>query len=114
MVKPEPSTLVLILLTSPGNFSYECDTQETDIEYLADLASLANNGRGRPVPMRYTNQPTQPENADKTTANGPASAKCTSTLQEYRVNWTDKYAVLHLDGVCQKIFKSNVPSQFGR
>jgi beta-glucanase (GH16 family) len=65
------------------------------------------------VSSGYTNQATQPENAD-TTASGPAPNNCTSELHEYRVDWTEKYTAFYLDGVLQKKFMTDVPSQPGR
>ncbi|KAJ9605490.1 hypothetical protein H2200_010147 [Cladophialophora chaetospira] len=96
--------------TCHGFFFYKNDTQETDIEYLTDPNSLSNFGPDQPIPIWYTNQATDPENAEKTSQNGAAPTDCTTNVHEYRIDWTSDYTTFYVDGKLQKKFKVNVPS----
>ncbi len=91
-------------------FFYQNDTQETDIEYLTDPLSQSNFGPDQPIPIWYTNQVTDPVNAEKTSQHGPAPANVTESIHEYRLDWTPDYTAFYLDGVLQKQYKVNVPS----
>lgn len=95
--------------TCQGSFFYKSDTQETDIEYLSDPASLANTG-GR-AQLHYTNQPT--DGGSSTTAVGSAPADVGTKEHEYRIDWTSKYTAFYIDSVLQKKHTTNVPSVAG-
>ena len=94
-------------------FFYRNDTQETDIEYLTDPTSLSNIGPDMPIPLWYTNQAVDPVNADKTSQHGTAPTDCTIGIHEYRIDWTENHTAFYVDGVLQKKYGVNVPSQPG-
>ena len=97
-----------------GFFFYQSDNQEIDIEYLTDKASTANNNatysskNGMPIPLWYSNQPVN-ANA-KGTASTAAPPWDVTAAHEYRIDWTKTYTAFYLDGVLQKKYTTNVPS----
>lgn len=95
--------------TVQGTFFYKSDTQEIDIEYLSDPTSQANTG-GQPS-IHWTNQPTN--GGQSTTSLTVAPANIGTVEHEYRVDWTKGYTAFYLDGVLQKKYTVNVPSQPG-
>ncbi|ERF69253.1 hypothetical protein EPUS_09070 [Endocarpon pusillum Z07020] len=98
--------------TCTGMFLYKNDNQETDIEYLSDPKSLSNNGVGAPIPLHYTNQASM-AGKDATYSTGPGYDDITTTIHEYRLDWVPGRTSFYLDGVLQKSFTTNVPTQAG-
>jgi beta-glucanase (GH16 family) len=97
--------------TCTGNFFYKDDTQEFDIEYLSDNSSLSNDGAGNPAPIQYTNQATEVGGLPThDTAPAPTDV---STLHEYRIDWVPGRTSFFLDGVLQRTFTDNLPTQGG-
>lgn len=94
--------------TCVGIFFYQSDTQETDIEYLSDPASLSNQGSKIP-PIHYTNQSNQ-ENGQSTTETGPAPEDVTAS-HLYRIDWLQDKCVFYIDGVRQSTLTKDVPSK---
>jgi Glycosyl hydrolases family 16 len=97
--------------TCAGIFFYKNDTQEIDIEYLSDPSSLSNSGANAPIPLLYTNQATV-AGGIATHSIGPPPLDVT-TLHEYRIDWVSGSTSFYLDGVFQKSFTENVPTQPG-
>ncbi|OQU98030.1 hypothetical protein CLAIMM_03867 [Cladophialophora immunda] len=100
--------------TCHGIFFYKSDTQECDIEYVTDPASLSNNGPDNPIPLWYTNQALDPTKVDKSCESGPAPSNCTTHTHEYRIDWTADFTAFYIDGVCQKNFTNNIPNVPGQ
>lgn len=96
--------------TCQSSFFYKTDNQETDIEYLSDPASEANNGDGASI--HYTNQGLL-EGEPSTTAHGPAPANVGTAVHEYRLDWTAGFTAFYIDGVLQKKHTVNVPNVAG-
>lgn len=98
--------------TCTGMFLYKNDNQETDIEFLSDPKSLSNNGVGAPMLLHYTNQASM-AGKDATYSTGPGHDDITTTIHEYRLDWVPGRTSFYLDGVLQKSFTTNVPTQAG-
>jgi Glycosyl hydrolases family 16 len=100
--------------TCHGLFLYKSETQETDIEYLTDPASAANNGDSAPIPIWYSNQATVAGN-DPTheSLNAPPGKNPTESVHEYRIDWLPSYTAFFIDGVEQTRLTENVPTEPG-
>lgn len=99
-----------------GIFLYRDDTQETDIEYLTDPKSSANNVNqssinGDPIPIWYSNQALLPGTI-ATQEIGPAPDTYTE-FHEYRIDWSDKQTAFYIDNELQKRLTQNVPDKSG-
>ncbi|KAK2000969.1 concanavalin A-like lectin/glucanase [Colletotrichum falcatum] len=94
-----------------GIFFYKNDTQETDIEWLSDAASLSNQGVRR---VWFTNQDAD-RNGVKTyqTFSPPAGMDPTATEHEYRLDWTPGRVRWFVDGDEKWSTASDVPNTVG-
>ncbi|KAK2026946.1 concanavalin A-like lectin/glucanase [Colletotrichum zoysiae] len=92
-----------------GIFFYESDTQETDIEWLSDKASLSNQGTRQ---VWLTNQDAD-GNGVKTYNTTLPPANPTTTEHEYRLDWTPGRVRWFVDGVEKFTTTSDVPSVAG-
>lgn len=99
-----------------GNFFYLDDTQETDIEYLTDPYSAANNlhtdsAGGDPIPLWYSNQAAR-SGSGASQKTGPAPWDVTA-VHEYRIDWTPSFTAFYVDGELQHKLTANVPNKPG-
>lgn len=93
---------------------YKDYNQETDIEWISDPESFANqqfNSNGSRV-LLYTNQGPS-GNTDALTVSGRAPADATSAVHEYRLDWTEDAVEFYLDGVKQQTLTDYVPTVGG-
>lgn len=98
--------------TCTGIFFYKDDTQEIDIEYLSDPSSLSNDpNKPWSIPIQYTNQAVVP-GTKPTYSYGPPPWDVTA-VHEYRIDWVPGRTLFYLDGVLQKEYTTNVPTQPG-
>ncbi|GIZ42605.1 hypothetical protein CKM354_000586500 [Cercospora kikuchii] len=97
-----------------GMFMYKDYNQETDIEWISDPESFANqqfSSNGSRV-LLYTNQGPS-GNTDALTVSGRAPADATSAVHEYRLDWTEDAVEFYLDGVKQQTLTDYVPTVGG-
>jgi Glycosyl hydrolases family 16 len=98
--------------TCHGLFYYKKETQETDIEFLTDPESGANNGAGSPIPIWYSNQATvsgrEPTHSSLNPPRDP-----TAGVHEHRIDWTPSWTAYFFDGVEVTRFFTDVPTQPG-
>ncbi|GKT48211.1 beta-glucanase [Colletotrichum spaethianum] len=92
-----------------GAFFYKNDTQETDIEWLSDAASLSNQGTRK---LWFTNQDAD-LNGVKTYNAVTPPANPTTTEHEYRLDWTPGRVRWFVDGVEIWNTTSDVPNTTG-
>ncbi|OLN88137.1 hypothetical protein CCHL11_00152 [Colletotrichum chlorophyti] len=92
-----------------GAFFYYNDTQETDIEWLSDAASLSNQGTRK---LWLTNQDADRNGVKTYLATTPPSNP-TSEEHEYRLDWTPGRVRWFVDGVQVFSTTSDVPSTAG-
>ncbi|WYZ35153.1 hypothetical protein EsH8_I_001429 [Colletotrichum jinshuiense] len=92
-----------------GAFFYHNGTQETDIEWLSDAASLSNQGTRK---LWFTNQDADLNGAKTYNAVTPP-ANPTSAEHEYRLDWTPGRVRWYVDGVEIWTTTSDVPSASG-
>lgn len=95
---------------------YRDDTQETDIEFLTDPKSSANNVNqssidGDPIPIWYSNQALI-SGTQATQEIGPAPATFTE-FHEYRIDWSTTQTSFYVDGKLQKRLNQNIPNKSG-
>lgn len=106
-----------ILTSEPGvvdgMFFYHDDCQEIDIEYLPDSSSGSNPGKGKAVPIQYTNQANNCDHDFDTYKQVDAPAIPTSAEHEYRVDWLPGKVDFFTDGKLTQTFTTNVPKDPG-
>ncbi len=95
-----------------GLFFYKTDSQEVDIEFISDPASKSNldSPTGKRM-MQYTNQALDGNPADATMEYGPLPDMATSTVHEYRVDWSPNATTFYIDGKYQRTLHHNVPNE---
>lgn len=95
-------------------FMYFNASQETDIEWISDPESGANQDANNGTrAMLYTNQGPN-GNEDATTVSGRAASDATSAVHEYRLDWEPDETRFYLDGELQQTITENVPSVGGQ
>ncbi|CCF40237.1 hypothetical protein CH063_02304 [Colletotrichum higginsianum] len=92
-----------------GAFFYKNETQETDIEWLSDPASLSNQGTRK---LWFTNQDADLNGIKTYNAVTPPSNP-TTTEHEYRLDWTPGRVRWFVDGVEIWTTTGDVPSTTG-
>ncbi|KAL0941413.1 glycoside hydrolase family 16 protein [Colletotrichum truncatum] len=92
-----------------GIFYYKNDTQETDIEWLSDAASLSNGGTRK---LWFTNQDAD-QNGIKTYNAVTPPSDATTAEHEYRLDWTPGLVRWFVDGVQIWNTTSDVPNSAG-
>ncbi|KAK2016823.1 concanavalin A-like lectin/glucanase [Colletotrichum eremochloae] len=92
-----------------GLFFYKNDTQETDIEWLSDPASLSNSGTRQ---VWFTNQDAD-RNGVKTYKTFSPPDSPTTAEHEYRLDWTPGRVQWFVDGVEKWSTTSDVPNTIG-
>ncbi|KAF9878756.1 hypothetical protein CkaCkLH20_03656 [Colletotrichum karsti] len=92
-----------------GIFYYKNETQEIDIEWLSDPASLSNQGTRR---VWLTNQDAD-LNGQKTYNTVAPASDATSAEHEYRIDWTPGLVRWFIDGQQVWSTTSDVPNSAG-
>ncbi|KAI3558155.1 hypothetical protein CABS01_02720 [Colletotrichum abscissum] len=92
-----------------GAFFYQSDSQETDIEWLSDPASLSNQGTRK---LWLTNQDADGDGIKTYNAISPPASP-TTTEHEYRLDWTPGRVTWYVDGVQVWTTTGDVPSASG-
>ncbi|TEA22566.1 hypothetical protein C8034_v002946 [Colletotrichum sidae] len=92
-----------------GMFFYHNNTQESDIEWLSDKASLSNNGVRK---VHFTNQDANRDGSTTYKGVTPPSSP-TTTEHEYRIDWTEVFVRFYIDGSLIWETQSDVPSAAG-
>lgn len=94
------------LIMRTGMFFYKSDSQETDIEWLSDPASLSNGGTRK---LHFTNQDANGDGSSTHNAITPP-ADATSAEHEYRLDWTEGLVEWYVDGAKMWETTQDVPS----
>ncbi|TDZ34951.1 Beta-glucanase [Colletotrichum spinosum] len=107
---------VAVFAESPGVcngiFYYKNDNQETDIEWLSDVKTWSNNGRGASRKIWFANQDAD-RDGQKTWTAVAAPSNPTTTEHEYRIDWTPGLVRFFIDGQEKWRTTRDVPNQPG-